>query len=62
MSRWIGRGNAEPRVVSLTRPGIELVAGVIVQRPMAASGPIGAIPRSVSLPQVITLGGGTRRM
>jgi Transglycosylase SLT domain len=63
MSRWIGRGNLEPRAISVTKPGIELVVGVIVQRPLAASGPIGAIPRSVNLPQVITPGGGiTRRM
>jgi soluble lytic murein transglycosylase-like protein len=63
MSRWNGRGSPVPRPVVATRLGIELVAGVIVQRPLAATGQIGAIPGIGNLPQVITpTGGFSRRM
>jgi 2-keto-3-deoxy-galactonokinase len=69
MSRWLGRGNPDPRVVSVARAGVELAAGVIVQRPMAVSGPIaasgsiGAMPGWANLPHVIMPGSGfARRM
>jgi hypothetical protein len=69
MSRWLGRGHPDPRVVSVTTPGIQIVAGVMVQRPMAMAGPIaasgsiGAIPVRANLPHVITPGSGfARRM
>jgi soluble lytic murein transglycosylase-like protein len=63
LSRWNGRGGPGAPSPAVARPGIELVAGVIVQRPLGASGPLGAIPGTANLPRVITPAGGfARRM
>jgi soluble lytic murein transglycosylase-like protein len=61
LGRWNGRRSPDPHPAGGARPGIELVAGVIVQRPLAASGPIGVIPGTANLPQVITPTGGLAR-
>jgi soluble lytic murein transglycosylase-like protein len=57
MSRWNGRAGPAFPAPAVARPGIELVAGVIVQRPLGVSRPLGAIPGMANLPQIITPGG-----
>ncbi len=54
LGRWGGRGNATTTVSARATPGIEVIAGVTVQRPVASSGRGGAVVSAASLPHVIT--------
>jgi soluble lytic murein transglycosylase-like protein len=54
LGRWGGRGNATPAASTRTTPGMELVAGVIVQRPLASSARSNVLASAAGLPHVIT--------
>jgi soluble lytic murein transglycosylase-like protein len=55
LGRWGGRGAAAPAAAApRTTPGIEIIAGVTVQRPLASSGQANGVVYAAGLPHVIT--------
>lgn len=59
LGRWGGRGNATTAVSARATPGIEVIAGVTVQRPLASSGHAATAASAAGLPHVITPTSGT---
>jgi soluble lytic murein transglycosylase-like protein len=57
LGRWGGHGTATA-AAPRTTPGVEVIAGVIVQRPLAASGQAAIVASVAGLPHVITPGSG----
>jgi hypothetical protein len=58
LGRWGGRGGAPPTAPTRTTPGIEIIAGVTVQRPLASAGQGNVLASTAGLPHVITPGSG----
>nr|WP_294517555.1 lytic transglycosylase domain-containing protein [uncultured Rhodopila sp.] len=58
LGRWGGRGTATPAAATRSTPGVEIIAGVTVQRPLAPGGQVNVLASSAGLPHVITPGGG----
>ncbi len=54
LGRWGGRGTAAPTAAPRTTPGIEIIAGVTVQRPLASAGQANVVASVAGLPHVIT--------
>nr|WP_294500950.1 lytic transglycosylase domain-containing protein [uncultured Rhodopila sp.] len=61
LGRWGGRGGTIPSAPTRTTPGIEIVAGVTVQRPLASGGQGNILAAVAGLPHVITPGAGLSR-
>ena len=54
LSRWAGRGTVAAIAAPRATPGVEIVAGVTVQRPLGASGQSKILASAAGLPHVIT--------